>query len=253
MRLFIFTLLLIVLSFQLVSTKIFDQCEFAVELNEKHEIPKEEIYKHLCIVSEIHTSRNFDGHLGVYRIGSRWWCAQDAPGGSCNVTCASLLDEDIADDVACANLILSQQGVEGFGRVLSSCKRTFQNKTDECIKEDEENEELFESLQNFPIEFSTTERSKTTFQDFSTTFRAQPIFTRQTTTTEKPFVSEATQKVLNEKQKEYDEDSDVIIWVIAFLMIVVLLIFFIVKHKPLMNTRVSSERNQGFENLMSNL
>lgn len=55
MRLFALTLLFITLCFNPAFTKRFDQCEFALELFEKHEVPRKDIYKHLCIVSTLQT------------------------------------------------------------------------------------------------------------------------------------------------------------------------------------------------------
>lgn len=261
MRLLALTLLLIFVSFELVHGKKFEQCEFALELFEKHEVPHSEIYKHLCIVGALHTSRkNFD-HLGIYAIGSRWWCGQDGPGGSCNVTCANLLDDDIADDVACASLILSQQGVEGFGKVLENCKESYQVKTEECIGE----LELLESLQNASMMISsTTQALETTTHESTTppstttiplTTTKQRTTTRWTTTTErttrKPFVPlvTTTEKI----QSENDEESDTIVWVIAVILIAVLITLLVVKIKPMMTNRVSYERSREFENAMSNL
>lgn len=273
MRLFAVTLFfLVTLNFYFAFAKQFDQCEFALELFEKHEVPKEDIHKHLCIVSTLLTSRDYSGHLGIYSIGSMWWCANDAPGGSCNVTCASLLDDDIADDVACANLILSQQGLEAFGETMEKCKRVFEAKTNECIAENE----VIESLQNFTMLISTTKvpdttstaSSTTTLQPLTSTefikrttrrsvFRPPTIFTRSTTTTEKttrrPYVSQTT-TAQQESTEDYDEEgSDAIVWVIVVLLIASLIILFVVKHKPFMTNRVSYVRNQGFENSMTNL
>jgi hypothetical protein len=43
------------------------------------------------------------------------WCGKNAPGGSCNVKCDDLLDDDIADDVTCAQKIIISHGLEGWG------------------------------------------------------------------------------------------------------------------------------------------
>jgi hypothetical protein len=126
---------LIGVTFEPIRTKNFDECEFARELFEKHKVPRDEIYRHLCIVTVLNTNRAIGGHLGIYNIGSQWWCNEGSPGGSCNVACENLVDDDIADDVACADLIFSQQGFSAFGKVEEGCKRSYWNKTNVCLEE----------------------------------------------------------------------------------------------------------------------
>lgn len=133
------TIILIIVSFDLAVAKIFQKCEFAQELHLEHEVPREEIYKHLCIANTLHQTHADEvgsaGHLGIYGIGSMWWCGQGSPGGSCNVSCSNLLDDDITDDLACASLILSQQTLAAWGKTDAACKRKYQNEVEECLSE----------------------------------------------------------------------------------------------------------------------
>lgn len=258
MRLFALTVLLIAVSFELAGSKEFQQCEFAVELFEKHEMPREEIYKHLCIVKRLTTSDDYGGHLGLYGIGSMWWCGHEGPGGSCNVTCSNLVDDDIADDIACANLILSQQGIAAFGKVLSSCKALYEPIVNECIADDE-NLLAFKDLM---IEFSTTQKPETTKETTTTrttTTEATTTYVTTTrtfyrkTTTERPAKTTTTQKALLEEEEEEDEGGDSIVWVICVLLIGLLITFFVVKYKRFKPSEVSYQQTNGFENSMSNL
>lgn len=106
-----------VFNFAEVHGKTFTVCELVQELDDLRTISRDEIYKHLCIIgSMMHTHKTRDHFLGLYSIGSKWWCGQDAPGGNCNVTCSDLLDDDIADDVACAQKIIDSHGLQdGWG------------------------------------------------------------------------------------------------------------------------------------------
>lgn len=124
-----------------------------MELFVDHDVPKHEIFKHICITrSLLKTDEDRGGHLGIYGIGSQWWCGENGPGGSCNVECADLLDEDIADDVACASLILSQQDLRGFGTNLASCKEDYEVSTEECLKGLEKVEnDLIKMYQNLSL------------------------------------------------------------------------------------------------------
>lgn len=132
MKLITYAVLLI--ACHLTTAKQFDECEFAIELYSKHKVPREDIYKHFCIADTLHTTKDKeDRYKGIYEISSQWWCGLYSPDGSCNVKCSDLLDDDIADDVACANLILSQQGVGGWGKKEETCKQEFEQKTDDCL------------------------------------------------------------------------------------------------------------------------
>lgn len=110
-------LVFILLQFSVINAKVFTVCELVTELNDLHLIPQNEIYLHLCIIgSMMNTNRSNGDFLGLYRIGNQWWCGKDSPGGNCNVKCSDLLDDDIADDVACAQKILDSHGIfDGWG------------------------------------------------------------------------------------------------------------------------------------------
>lgn len=125
----------IILGFEPALTKQFSKCEFVKELHRLHEIPKEDIYKHLCIAQSLHTGRNSDGFLGLYGIGSQWWCGKDKKGGDCNVKCSNLIDDDIADDVQCANLIFSNHGFQGWLVNEDHCRSEYEEKANECLAE----------------------------------------------------------------------------------------------------------------------
>lgn len=128
----IITHTVLLMALHLTVAKQFEECEFANELYSRHHIPREDIYKHLCIATSLDTNRAGD-MIGIYGIGRRWWCGEYAPSGGCNIKCSDLLDDDIADDVACASLILSQQGLEAWFASEWQCKGAFAQTVDECL------------------------------------------------------------------------------------------------------------------------
>lgn len=66
-------LILFVFKSKLIHGKIYTICELVKELDDLHSIPRNEIYKHLCIVgSLIHTNKTHGDFLGLYRIGKQW-------------------------------------------------------------------------------------------------------------------------------------------------------------------------------------
>lgn len=173
--------LLIALNFVSHSAKEFDECEFARELFERHLVPREEIYKHFCIANSLHTTKEYAGFKGIYAIGSQWWCGADEPGGGCNVKCSDLLDDEIEDDVKCASLILSQQGLQGWSRSESACQRAYGNKTEDCLTEVEIMSVLVGQMTS-STEQPSTESSTTTIT--TTTSRPTTTTTARSTTVE---------------------------------------------------------------------
>lgn len=102
----------IVLSIYVTSThaKYYDtKCNFIQDLIKISNVSPMEAAQWACVGR---LSTHYDsgtGYVGVFQIGSQWWCSSDG-GGLCNVNCSSLLDDDITDDFACAQKIY-----KGFG------------------------------------------------------------------------------------------------------------------------------------------
>lgn len=177
-------LLLIALNFVCHSAKEFDECEFARELFERHLVPRDEIYKHFCIANTLHTAKNFAGFHGIYAIGSQWWCGDKEPGGNCNVKCSALLDDDIEDDVKCATLILSQQGVNGWSRNDETCQRAYGNKTENCLAE----VEILNGLAGALIQTTSSTPEPSTEPSTTTTSTSRTTTVRATTAVPEPLL-----------------------------------------------------------------
>lgn len=129
-------LLLIMLCFDLASLKRFEQCEFALELLNRHNVSLDKVYMHLCIGNSLHTAQDkYSTYVGIYEIGTDWWCGKDSSGGSCNVKCSDLLDDDIADDVECASKMLTMYGLLGWEKTEADCKRKYEQTTKDCLSD----------------------------------------------------------------------------------------------------------------------
>ncbi|XP_041066554.1 lysozyme C, milk isozyme-like [Carcharodon carcharias] len=64
---------------------------------------------------------------GIFQISSKWWCANDKfPDGpnACNMNCNVFLtgSNNIQSDIACAALIVNQQGMEAWKSWAENCK-----------------------------------------------------------------------------------------------------------------------------------
>lgn len=265
LKLILPTLVLIALSFELAVSKLFADCDFAIELYKTHEIPRDEIYKHFCIASTLHTTKNNYGFMGIYAIGSEWWCGENEKGGGCNVKCSDLVDDDIADDVRCANLILSQQGLRGWQRTEDSCKSGYEAKTNECLA----SIDILEALQSNAtesVQSNATDTTKPAWMFGTSTTTAQPttIGTARSTTavtstrarptaTERP-VPTSTEKVSSEEQQRIEPVAECAcrfqntLITLTALALVVLLIVVVIKYQSLKRYRTPRSENHEYEN-----
>ncbi|XP_071452927.1 lysozyme C, milk isozyme-like [Hetaerina americana] len=94
--------------------QVFERCELARELKERHKIPAKELATWVCIAryeSEFNSSAvgrlNGDGSEdhGIFQISDKYWCSPPGEGYACAISCSSLEDDDLADDVKCAKRI----------------------------------------------------------------------------------------------------------------------------------------------------
>lgn len=130
-------LVILLVNICLCSGKKYTECELSKELFNLHTIPRDDIYKHLCVAHGLQTDEIHGTHFGIYRVGTQWWCGQTEPAGTCNMVCSNLLDDDIADDVACANHIFSSHRLEGWGKSESRCSG-YKKIVNDCLNDDAE-------------------------------------------------------------------------------------------------------------------
>lgn len=144
------SVLIIVLAFKLADAKKYKYCELAKELHSQHNIVRDEIYKHMCVASvDLETDMNLDGeYLGIFVIGKKWWCGIKETGGSCNVKCSDLTNDNLTDDVVCAKKIIDSQGLEAWGLEDEDCQDDHKGRTTECL-EKIENEATKPSLESY--------------------------------------------------------------------------------------------------------
>lgn len=91
--------------------KVYDKCELAKELRDAHRVPLEEIGIWVCLAERSMYNASWIGDAsskdyGLWRISSSWWCGSDGPGGACGDACSTFTDEDITNDLKCAQQIV---------------------------------------------------------------------------------------------------------------------------------------------------
>lgn len=129
--------------------KVFSDCELAKEINTKHGVSSEDVPLHLCVANR-DTSSVSHHQMGIYAISSLYWCGKNSAGGSCNIRCSDLINDDITHDVICAKKILRQQGTEAWkGENKDSCLRRFSTISSTCLG-------VFTTMTNSPIASPST-------------------------------------------------------------------------------------------------
>jgi hypothetical protein len=131
-----FQLLLISLLFTLkIDSKTFDKCELARELKNNPLIPFDHVGTWVCIAekqSNFQTSTKGYGLYGIFKIGSEFWCNEDdRPSKGCGISCSKLIDNDISDDIECAQKIYKEHGFKAWGSG-SDCEKKGNSYIDEC-------------------------------------------------------------------------------------------------------------------------
>ncbi|XP_076264049.1 uncharacterized protein LOC143198604 [Rhynchophorus ferrugineus] len=99
-----------VVSWTVVSAKIYQRCELARELR-NFDIPEREIPTWVCIAQheslmDTAAMNPGSGDHGLFQISQIYWCSP--PGYGCNVPCDKFRDDDIADDLQCVRRIYNE-------------------------------------------------------------------------------------------------------------------------------------------------
>lgn len=127
--------------------KIYEPCELADELFNRHSIPIEQIATWICIAkheSNFNTAAvgylNWDGSgdHGLFQISDLYWCGINGPGKACSATCSDFEDDDITDDVQCIKQIhaehqrLSGNGFNAWAVYQPYCQGDVSSYIDNC-------------------------------------------------------------------------------------------------------------------------
>nr|AFZ78837.1 C-type lysozyme-2 [Coptotermes formosanus] len=111
------------------AAKVYSQCQLATLL--RNNGITSNINDWVClIISESSGNTTAKGgpnsngsyDYGLFQVNSRYWCGTSGPGGDCNVACSKLLDENVADDIACAKKIYARHGFSAWYGWKNKCK-----------------------------------------------------------------------------------------------------------------------------------
>lgn len=99
--------------------KVFERCELARALSNTYKLEQKYLASMVCIAyhesrynTRVHgaPNKNRSRDNGLFQLNDKYWCTNVGSGHDCNINCAKLRDDDIADDVACMKKILRVQG-----------------------------------------------------------------------------------------------------------------------------------------------
>lgn len=175
--------------------KVYERCELARELYNKHHLPLEQIATWVCIA---HRESNYNvsaigrlnadgsGDHGLFQISDIYWCSPPGKGWVCGISCSDLEDNDITDDVECMRTIfeehtrLSGDGFNAWAVYQPYCKGRSQQYLKGC----------FDEKTTTPKPKTTTTKITTSTTRRTTTTTKRPTFSWFTpspsTTTSKP-------------------------------------------------------------------
>lgn len=136
--------------------KVFDRCELARDLVEKHGVSANQVSTWICLVdrlSNFNTSAigipRPDGSRdhGIFQIDDEFWCSPPGKGWVCGLTCSKLHDDDIADDVRCVKRVfddhqkLSGNGFKAYDVYDQFCDGNTNSYTRGCFDDDDGNDD----------------------------------------------------------------------------------------------------------------
>lgn len=131
---------------------IYERCELAQELRNRHGMPDDQIGTWVCIAhheSRFNTSAigrlNADGSAdhGLFQISDIYWCSPPGKGWVCGLSCAQLEDNDISDDVECMKIIyeehqrLSGDGFNAWAVYQPYCRGRSEDYSAGCFSNDD--------------------------------------------------------------------------------------------------------------------
>uniref|UniRef100_A0A182WJG9 Lysozyme n=1 Tax=Anopheles minimus TaxID=112268 RepID=A0A182WJG9_9DIPT len=126
MKVFSTVLLAIVASCAVIEAKTFGKCELAKTLA-NNGIARASLPDWICLVqhesgfSTTATNNNKNGSkdYGIFQINNKFWCDSSYGSNDCKISCNSLLNDDITDDIKCAKLVHKRHGFNACSQAES--------------------------------------------------------------------------------------------------------------------------------------
>ncbi|XP_065358918.1 uncharacterized protein LOC135953142 [Calliphora vicina] len=138
--------LLIASSCRVVESKVFERCELAKVLRQRHRLDLTEVAQWVCIAQH---SSGFNtaaqafsptgGSHGLFQISDVYWCSPPGQGAGCNLQCHKLRDDNLSDDLSCVKRIydehhrISGDGYTAWNAYQQFCKNKAASYIQDCF------------------------------------------------------------------------------------------------------------------------
>ncbi|CAD7002439.1 unnamed protein product [Ceratitis capitata] len=129
-----------------VNAKVFDRCELAQVLHNKHRLDLHEVATWTCIAqhssdfnTEAYAGGLAGGSHGLFQISDVYWCSPPGKGFACNLPCERLRDADLTDDLSCLRIIydehqrLSGDGYNAWNAYQQFCRHGVEQYVQDCF------------------------------------------------------------------------------------------------------------------------
>ncbi|XP_069968208.1 uncharacterized protein [Bactrocera oleae] len=129
-----------------VNAKVFDRCELAQVLRNRHQLDLHEVATWTCIAqhssgfnTEAYAGGLAGGSHGLFQISDVFWCSPPGKGFACNLPCERLRDADLTDDLRCLHIIydehqrLSGDGYNAWNAYQQFCRHGVESYVSDCF------------------------------------------------------------------------------------------------------------------------
>uniref|UniRef100_A0A034WRA4 lysozyme n=1 Tax=Bactrocera dorsalis TaxID=27457 RepID=A0A034WRA4_BACDO len=129
-----------------VNAKVYDRCELAQVLHNRHRLDLHEVATWTCIAqhssgfnTEAYAGGLAGGSHGLFQISDVFWCSPPGKGFACNLPCERLRDEDLTDDLRCLRIIydehqrLSGDGYNAWNAYQQFCRHGVESYVADCF------------------------------------------------------------------------------------------------------------------------
>lgn len=133
---------------QTVLARSYNPCELQNQLVNVHNLTADVSRNLTCVAqkfSSLTTNIIVGDYYGLFQI-KKSYCGENESGGKCNIKCQSLLDDDISDDIVCAEKAMNHL----LKRLkFSGCHEQFKYLDENCHKENPTVDDKYQVKQDF--------------------------------------------------------------------------------------------------------
>uniref|UniRef100_A0A2M3ZY71 Putative lysozyme n=2 Tax=Anopheles triannulatus TaxID=58253 RepID=A0A2M3ZY71_9DIPT len=120
--------------------KVYRKCELA-RIMQNNGFPREQLRDWMCLVqkesgfntSAINHNRGGTTDYGLFQINNRYWCDSSYGANDCKITCKSLLDDDIVNDLQCVKRIYKRHKFTAWVAWNNKCQGKVLPTVNECF------------------------------------------------------------------------------------------------------------------------